>query len=211
MFGPSGNACCSPATHHYMWNPSSQPQPCNMIWPGSPSLMNGAGNTHSLPRAPCHMANTFLHANNHNVGSAPSVNSSIWDRRRSYAGESPDTSIFHPGSLGSMRVPGNSPRPLDFVSHNMFPGNSMDLQIPSKNIGLASHHQNNVIFPSRGQMIPIPMMSSFDSPSDRSRSRRNESNSNQADNKKQFELDLDRIMRGEDRRTTLMIKNIPNK
>ncbi|KAL7235700.1 hypothetical protein ACSBR1_019066 [Camellia fascicularis] len=32
-----------------------------------------------------------------------------------------------------------------------------------------------------------------------------------ADNKKQFELDIDRIMRREDNRTTLMIKNIPNK
>ncbi|OWM76281.1 hypothetical protein CDL15_Pgr009927 [Punica granatum] len=30
-------------------------------------------------------------------------------------------------------------------------------------------------------------------------------------NKKQYELDIDRIMRGEDNRTTLMIKNIPNK
>ena len=181
--------------------------------------MNGVGNAHSaplvhaLPRAPAHVANTFLHINNqHHVGSAPSVNPSIWDRRHSYAGESPDTSVFHPGSLGNMRVPGNSPHPLDFVSHNIFPrmgGNSMDMPIPSKNIGLASHHQNSVMFPGRGQMIP--MMTSFDSANDRARSRRNEGSSNQADNKKQFELDLDRIMRGEDRRTTLMIKNIPNK
>ncbi|KAI3818058.1 hypothetical protein L1987_11860 [Smallanthus sonchifolius] len=201
VFGPSGNAS-SPVTDHYMWNPS---QPHNMIWPNSPSLMNGIGNAHSLPRAPYHMANTFLHINNHHLGSAPSVNPSIWDRHHSYAGESPDTSVFHPGSLGNMRVSGSSPHPLDFVPHNMIPG----VVGNSKNIGLASHHLNNVIFPSRGQMIP--MMSSFDSPSDRARSRRNEGNSNQADNKKQFELDLDRIMRGEDRRTTLMIKNIPNK
>ncbi|KAJ9563939.1 hypothetical protein OSB04_009099 [Centaurea solstitialis] len=220
VFGLSGNASCPPATHHYMWNPSHQPQPQphNMMWPNSPSLINGVGNAHSaplvhaLPRAPAHVANTFLHINNQHVGSAPSVNPSIWDRRHSYAGESPDASVFHPGSLGNMRVPGNSPHPLDFVSHNIFPrmgGNSMDLPIPSKNIGLASHHQNSVMFPGRGQMIP--MMNSFDSASDRARSRRNEGSSNQADNKKQFELDLDRIMRGEDRRTTLMIKNIPNK
>nr|XP_043623223.1 protein MEI2-like 4 isoform X2 [Erigeron canadensis] len=212
VFGSSGNASGSPASHHYMWNPSHQPQHHNMMWPNSPSLMNGVGNAHSLPRAPSHMANNFLHINNHHVGSAPSVNHSVWDRRHSYAGESPDTSVFHPGSLGNMRVPSNSPHPLDFVSHNIFPrmgGNSMDLPIPSKNIGLASHHQNNVMFPSRGQLLP--MMSSFDSPGDRARSRRNEGTSNQSDNKKQFELDLDRIMRGEDRRTTLMIKNIPNK
>ncbi|XP_076925015.1 protein MEI2-like 4 [Bidens hawaiensis] len=172
-----GNANCSPAaTHHYMWNPSQQPH--NMIWPGSPSLMNGIGNAHRAPSS--HMANAFMQINNHHVGSAPSVNQSIWDRRNSY--ESLETSsVFHPGSLGNMRVP------LDFVSHNIVPPR-MELPVPSKSV---THHQNSVMFPS-----------------DRTRSRRNES---QADNKKQFELDLDCIMRGEDRRTTLMIKNIPNK
>jgi hypothetical protein len=34
---------------------------------------------------------------------------------------------------------------------------------------------------------------------------------NQAENKKQYQLDVDKISRGEDTRTTLMIKNIPNK
>lgn len=57
----------------------------------------------------------------------------------------------------------------------------------------------------------IPIMNSFDSPNERTRSRRNDGNSNQIDNKKQYELDLDRILRGDDNRTTLMIKNIPNK
>lgn len=37
------------------------------------------------------------------------------------------------------------------------------------------------------------------------------SNMNQVDSKKQFQLDLSKIMSGEDLRTTLMIKNIPNK
>jgi len=34
---------------------------------------------------------------------------------------------------------------------------------------------------------------------------------NQIDSRKQFQLDLDKIKGGEDTRTTLMIKNIPNK
>lgn len=55
------------------------------------------------------------------------------------------------------------------------------------------------------------MSGSMDSLSERGRSRRGESSGAQADNKKQYQLDLDRIMRGEDSRTTLMIKNIPNK
>ncbi|KAL0311453.1 UNVERIFIED_CONTAM: protein MEI2-like 2, partial [Sesamum angustifolium] len=45
---------------------------------------------------------------------------------------------------------------------------------------------------------------------DGGRSRRLESGS-QMDNKKQYQLDLEKIVNGEDSRTTLMIKNIPNK
>ncbi|PIN11160.1 Apoptosis-promoting RNA-binding protein TIA-1/TIAR (RRM superfamily) [Handroanthus impetiginosus] len=217
VFGSSGNGSCPPPGRHYMWSNSHHPQPQAVLWPSSPSYVNGIGaahpqQLHAVPRAPSHMLNALLPLNNHQVGSAPSVNPSLWDRRHAYAGESPDATVFHPGSLGNMRISGNSPHPLEFVPHNMFPrtgGNCMDLPIPSKNIGLHPHHQRCMIFPARGQMLP--MMSSFDSPNERTRNRRNEGNSSQADNKKQFELDIDRILRGEDKRTTLMIKNIPNK
>lgn len=43
------------------------------------------------------------------------------------------------------------------------------------------------------------------------RARRSDSSAGQGDNRKQYELDVDKIMRGDDSRTTLMIKNIPNK
>ncbi|THG21671.1 hypothetical protein TEA_000300 [Camellia sinensis var. sinensis] len=219
VFGSSGNGSCPPPGHHYIWSNSTHRQPQGLMWPNSPTLVNGFSTAHhspqlhALPRAPSHMLNTLLPINNHHVGSAPSVNPSIWDRRHTYAGESPDASGFHPGSLGNMRISGKSPHHLEFVSQNMFPrvgGNCMDLSIPSKNIGLRSHHPGCMMFPGRCQMIP-PMMSSFDSPNERARNHRIEGGSNQADNKKQFELDIDRIMRGEDNRTTLMIKNIPNK
>jgi hypothetical protein len=76
--------------------------------------------------------------------------------------------------------------------------------------------------PSIGVMSPQPRrmfhngslpgsMPSMDSLGERGRTRRGDSSGGQADNKKQYQLDLDRIMRGEDSRTTLMIKNIPNK
>jgi len=58
-------------------------------------------------------------------------------------------------------------------------------------------------------MLRLPL--SYDAPNDRIRSRRSDAGSSQTDNKKQFELDIDLIMHGEDSRTTLMIKNIPNK
>ncbi|KAL2253830.1 protein MEI2-like 4 [Sesamum indicum] len=217
VFGSSGNGSCPPPGRHYMWSNSQHPQPQAVMWPSSPSFVNGIGaahpqQLHAVPRAPSHMLNALLPLNNHHVGSAPSVNPSIWDRRHAYAGESPDATVFHPGSLGNMRMSGNSPHPLEFVPHNIFPhagGNCMDVPISSKNIGLHPHHQRCMIFPARGQILP--MMSSFDSPNERTRSRRNEGSSSQADNKKQFELDIDRIVRGEDKRTTLMIKNIPNK
>ncbi|KAK2973841.1 hypothetical protein RJ640_011769 [Escallonia rubra] len=217
VFGPSGNGSCPPpSAHHYMWTTPHHSQPQGMMWPNSPSFINGtvhpASRLHTLARAPSHMMNTLLPMSNHHVGSAPSVNPSLWDRRHPYAGNSPDSSVFHPGSLGNMRVSGSSPHPLEFISHKIFPhagGNCLDLPIPSKSVGLHSHHQSCAMFPSRGQMIP--MMGSFDSPNERVRSRRNEGHSNQADNKKQFELDIDRILRGDDKRTTLMIKNIPNK
>ncbi|KAF8089077.1 hypothetical protein N665_0518s0003 [Sinapis alba] len=43
------------------------------------------------------------------------------------------------------------------------------------------------------------------------RPRRVENSSSQVESRKQFQLDLEKIMNGEDSRTTLMIKNIPNK
>ncbi|KAG5223731.1 protein MEI [Salix suchowensis] len=67
------------------------------------------------------------------------------------------------------------------------------------------------MFPGRNSMIS--MHHHLVSPNERVRNlshRRIESNSNHSD-KKLFELDIDCILRGEDNRTTLMIKNIPNK
>lgn len=66
-----------------------------------------------------------------------------------------------------------------------------------------------MMYLSSAQMYP--RMSPFDSSRERLKGRRNEGLSSQADNKKQYELDIDCIIRGEDKRTTLMIKNIPNK
>ncbi|PRQ39776.1 putative RNA recognition motif 2, nucleotide-binding alpha-beta plait domain-containing protein [Rosa chinensis] len=216
-FGSMGNVNCPIPGHHYAWNNSFQSQAPGMMWPNSPSFVNGISaahpsqRMHGLPRAPSHMLNAAMPINKHHVGSAPGANP-MWDRRQAYAGESPESSGFHPGSLGNMRMPNNSPHSLEFVSRNMFPhvnGNGMDLPIPHKNVGPQAHHQRCMMYPGRSQMVPV--MNSFDQPTERPRSRRNEGSSNQVDNKKQYELDIDRIMRGDDNRTTLMIKNIPNK
>ncbi|KAG8648394.1 protein MEI2-like 4 isoform X1 [Manihot esculenta] len=217
VFGSTVNGSPSLPGHHYAWGNSYHPQSPGMTWPNSPSFVNGISMAHPTmrhhgpPRAPPPVLTTVLPVNNHQVGSAPTVNSSLWERRRAYAGESPETSGFHPGSLGSLSI-SNKLHSMELLSPTMFPhaaGNYMDLPIPPKSAGHQPHHQRSPIFPGRSQMIPIH---SFDSssPNERSRSRRNEGSINQAD-KKQYELDIDRIMQGEDNRTTLMIKNIPNK
>ncbi|KAL3500957.1 hypothetical protein ACH5RR_035406 [Cinchona calisaya] len=215
-FGPSGNGSCPPPGRHYMWSNTHHPHPQGMIWPSPPSLVNGIYSPHpqqlhAVPKAPNQMLNALLPISNHHVGSAPSMNP-LWDRQYTYAGESPDASVFHSGSLGNIRISGNSSHSLEFVPCSIFPsagGSCVDLTVPSKNVGFKSLPQRCMMFPARGQMIP--MMNTFDSTSERTRNHRNEGSSSQADNKKQFELDIDRIARGEDKRTTLMIKNIPNK
>ncbi|XP_011036183.1 PREDICTED: protein MEI2-like 4 isoform X2 [Populus euphratica] len=217
VFGSAQNGSCPLTGHHYILGNSYHHQLPGMIWPSSPSFVNGISiahpgpRLHGPPRAPSPMLNPVLPINNQHVGSAPAINPSLWDRQRAYAGESPDTSGFHPGSLGSIRISNNSLQSMEFLSANMFPhvgGNRLELSMTPKNVGLQSQQQRSMVFPGRGQMIPI--MNTFDPPSERARSRRNEGSISQAD-KKQYELDIDRILRGEDNRTTLMIKNIPNK
>ncbi|XP_042498649.1 protein MEI2-like 4 isoform X1 [Macadamia integrifolia] len=220
VFGSSGNGSCPLHGHHYMWSNSNSyhPPPAPMMWPNSPSFVNGVhalppAQLHGVARAPSHILNTVLPVpHHHHVGSAPAVNPSLWERRHNYAGESPDGSSFHPGSLGSMGFSGSSNlHPLELASHNVFHvgGNCIDPSISSNSVGMHSPQQRRHMFPSRNHMVPMPR--SFDAPNERIRSRRSESGSNQMDNKKQYELDIDRIVRGEDNRTTLMIKNIPNK
>ncbi|KAF7834033.1 protein MEI2-like 1 isoform X1 [Senna tora] len=198
-----------------VWNGSNlhqEPSPNPMIWQKTP-FVNGAcapclPQMANFPRTQSHM----LRASHidHHVGSAPVV-ASPWDRQHSYLGVSPEASGFRMGSLGSAGLPGSwQLHPPEFSSHNMFShigGNGVEL---TSNAGQSSPKQLSHVFPGRH---PLTSMSKFDS-NERMRnlysSRKSEANSNSAD-KKQYELDLGCILRGEDNRTTLMIKNIPNK
>ncbi|KAK7394298.1 hypothetical protein VNO78_14820 [Psophocarpus tetragonolobus] len=198
VFKSSGDASCPLHAHHYKWSNSYQPP--GMMWPNSTSYINGVcaapnlPRLHGLPRSPSHMMATVLPINGQNVSSSP-----FWDRRNTYAGE----------SLGNMQFSGNTAAHcVDFVSYNSFPhfgGNCVDLRILPKNLGLHFHNQRDLMFPRRNHMI-----NSFETHKQRARNHRNEGVSN-LDDKKQYELDIDRIKKGEDNRTTLMIKNIPNK
>ncbi|KAG6686074.1 hypothetical protein I3842_11G000900 [Carya illinoinensis] len=217
VFGSLGNGSYPlHGHHHFTWNScnSYQQHPSSpMIWGDSPSFATGVP-AHHLPQMPgfprgshqlLNMSTVHCH-----VGLAPAVNPSLWDRQHSYLGESPEASGFHLGSLGSVGFPCSSQLdPIQISSRSTFSHAGRNCPDMLTNAG---HHSQQMchIFPE-----PIPMISmptSFESPSERARSlshHRNEAN--YLADKKQFELDIDCILRGEDGRTTLMIKNIPNK
>lgn len=157
----------------------------------------------------------------HHVGSAPPGEPSV-DRRHAYLGESPDSSsLIRPGSvtLGGMGMGGSSGthainitgggHGLRNIAAGMGSNGGLEHSVASPSLGVLSPQHRSRMFPSGS--LPGSVSASMDGLSDRGRSRRGESSGAQADNKKQYQLDLDRIMRGEDSRTTLMIKNIPNK
>ncbi|WJX35106.1 hypothetical protein P8452_23138 [Trifolium repens] len=215
-FNAGGNGSLPHHQLYHMWNGSNlrQQSPSNaMVWQKSPSFVNGAGapglpQMPSFPRTPAHV----LRASHidHHVGSAPVVTGSPWERQHSYLGESPEAPGFRLGSLGNAGFHGSWQLHPPDLSSNMFShvgGNVNDL---TSSVGQGSPKQLSHVFPGR---LPMTSMSKFDSTNERMRNlyhRRSEANNNNAD-KKQYELDLGRILRGEDNRTTLMIKNIPNK
>ena len=199
-----------------LWSSSN---PSNgMMWPNSPSRVNGITSQRIPPvtgfsRASPLMVNMASSPVHHHIGSAPVLNSPFWDRRQAYVAESLESPGFHIGSHGSMGFPGSSPsRPMEIGSHKSFShvvGNRMDVNSP--NAVLRSPQQLSHLFPGRSPMGSMP--GSYDSPNERYRNlshRRSESSSSNAD-KKLYELDVDRILRGDDNRTTLMVNNIPNK
>ncbi|XP_010549432.1 PREDICTED: protein MEI2-like 5 [Tarenaya hassleriana] len=75
---------------------------------------------------------------------------------------------------------------------------------------ISSPRPSPVLLSSSG-LHPGRFPTGFEGFSENGRPRRTESNGSQVESRKQFQLDLEKIIRGEDTRTTLMIKNIPNK
>ncbi|XP_010491333.1 PREDICTED: protein MEI2-like 4 [Camelina sativa] len=197
-----------------LWSNSNTQQhntSSGMMWPNSPSHVNGIP-TQRIPsvtgfsRASPLMVNMASSPVHHHIGSAPVMNSPFWDRRQGYVAESPESSGFHLGSHGSMGFPGSSPsHPVEIGSHKVLSHVSGN----PKNAVLRSSRQMPHLFTGRSPMLS----GSFDLPNERYRNlshRRSESSSSNAE-KKLYELDVDRILSGKDSRTTLMIKNIPNK
>ncbi|TVU18435.1 hypothetical protein EJB05_34536 [Eragrostis curvula] len=137
------------------------------------------------------------HHNNHNISSGD-LHGHSCDQNEGSApnnvGGFTNIHTFHPGSYENVRIPGSPYRETMF--------SPMSVGFPS--VQQFFHATNG-----RNPMVRVS--TSYDATNDRIRSRRHDGNAVQSENKKQFELDIDRIAKGEDLRTTLMIKNIPNK
>lgn len=160
------------------------------LW-GSPSSSAWPANSFSSNRKnhrfPYSAQNGYLHQLHH-VGSAPS----------GFFPRSPETlsrgSVAFQGASGNM----NAQRNL--------------LETSSPSLKMLSSPRRSQLFTGNGSYPwPVATMASIDDPLEDGRNQQFDNNVNQVDSKIQFQLDLSKIMRGEDSRTTLMIKNIPNK
>jgi hypothetical protein len=128
------------------------------------------------------------------VGSTPELSDPV-----------PVSQSFHPGSLGSSQL-------FELAGAHGLGFSAVD---PALQVGMPSPQQRGAHMFHAGRnpsMVPVGPGSFDGTANERGmRARRSDLSANQGDNKKQYELDIDKIMRGDDSRTTLMIKNIPNK
>ncbi|KQK20076.1 protein MEI2-like 2 [Brachypodium distachyon] len=151
--------------------------------------------------------------NRHHVGSAPS--GAPFESHFGFLPESPETSFMNQvrfGNIGTNRNGGGlmlnmanraSLNPVSALSGSLSDNNSANFR-PILSPRLGQPFFGNPTYQGPGYF-------GLDSSIDRSRNRRIDSSAFQADSKKQYQLDLEKIRKGEDNRTTLMIKNIPNK
>ncbi|KAJ4762217.1 Protein MEI2-like 4 [Rhynchospora pubera] len=227
-FGFSGNGNCplhgnqqmvwnnSPGSfgHPHMHHQPSGPAP-NVLWSNSPtSLLPNlppAHHHHPIPRGPSHLLDSLSLPHHHHVGSAPS----LWDRRQHFVGSTPSDlsdpvpvpQSFHPASLGSAQL-----HAFELAGAHGMGFSAVD---PALQVGMPSPQQRGAHMFHAGRnppMVPVGPGSFDGAANERGmRARRSDPSGSQGDNKKQYELDIDKIMRGDDSRTTLMIKNIPNK
>lgn len=178
---------------------------------GSSMISNGLGPGKNFLYPSSH--GSFLGSSHnqhlHHVGSAPSV--VPFEKQFGYISEPQETSSMSQFAFGNIGINRNGGSSLinvnsrstmnqGIISGNMPDSNSPDVRMmPAQRFG-----------PIFG---PYPGLSSIgiDNPVEWNRNRRIENQGSQADNKKLFQLDLEKIIKGEDARTTIMIKNIPNK
>ncbi|CAN0913932.1 Protein MEI2-like 2 [Linum grandiflorum] len=140
------------------------------------------------------------HQHLHHVGSAPS--GVPLERHFGFFPESPNTSYMTPTPFGEVGLNRNSGNYM----MNMFP-RTMSENGPS-GLRMMSLPRNGQMFIGNNSYSGMGILGS-EAFGEYGRTRRLDLN--QMDSRKQYQLDLKKIVGGEDGRTTLMIKNIPNK
>lgn len=215
--GPSnGSGMESLFGPQFLWgNPNSYTDHINFsVWSKTsmahPFSSNGKG--HGFPYSG-RQGSFSGSSQHHHVGSAPS--GVPLARHFGFFPESSDTPFMSPAAFGGMGVGNNDGNFM--VNMGSRTAMSSGISIPhnvsengSSSIRMMSSPRLSPVYLGNGPnsgLLPYSM----DGLTERGRIRRVENNGNQLDNKKQFQLDLDKIISGEDTRTTLMIKNIPNK
>lgn len=217
-FGASntnGSAVETLSGPQFLWGcPKLQSQQSNSSVRRTESLanafsFNGQGDRFSLSNHQQSFLNSSQH-HLHHVGSAPSGLP-----RDEHFGFYPDSSILSPGFRGMGIGPRDGNLMVNYGARTTLnagvavPRNMSDNGSPG--FGMMSSQRLSPLFIGNGH-FPGHAASSFEGLTERSRARRvDNNNGNQMDNKKLYQLDLDKIRCGEDTRTTLMIKNIPNK
>lgn len=161
-----------------------------VMWPGSPAFINTMPSyplqqVHGLQGAPPQIMNAVRPLQCHSLRSEIISDPLYWHLQRTFLDDSTDSPALRPHSLGSKELSGNCP------VHRQELGSRNSLHARGEN-------KDPTHFGS-----PKPRQKIFFS-------RKPDKSHDQADNG-QNGLDLERISRGEDPRTTIMIKNIPNK
>ncbi|XVE83612.1 hypothetical protein DITRI_Ditri16bG0101200 [Diplodiscus trichospermus] len=211
-FGKSNSSSSGVGTltgPQFLWgSPTPYSECASSAWPTSSGAHPFSSSGQSFPYTSRHGSFNY-----HHVGSAPS--GVQFDRNFSYLPESPETSFMSPVSFAGVGLNRSSGSLLMNIgargtmgSGVGLPGNATENGSPS--FRMMSMPSNGPIFLGNGSYLGQGRTGS-EGLVDRSQNGQIENNGNQIDNKKQYQLDLDKIINGEDIRTTLMIKNIPNK
>lgn len=208
VFGSSWTSGCNIPEDYYVKRNSNSFQnfPSSpMGWANSLPLANGTQKLPGLSRSSSNVLNTVPHSHEmmnkvshtrlYHDGSLPASNLSRWNSEHAYM-----ESI---GRLG-----------LHNKSSNITPRNYLhDENHIGRFVNSAMSPPQRLSDFGPGVNLVASAPTSFGAPKERMRNQsnwRSEADSCHAD-KMKYELDIDRVLRGEDTRTTLMIKNIPNK
>ncbi|XP_057950321.1 protein MEI2-like 5 [Malania oleifera] len=220
-FGASasnGSSTESLSRSQFLWgSPNLYSKPFNSsAWRtpsvGHPYTSNGQRNGFSYSGGNGSLFSSSQHHHPHHVGSAPS--GVPLERHIGFFQESHEPSLMSPVSFGNMNLSHNDGSfTMNLGAHIRNSGISTSGNMPEKgspSVRMMSSPRLSPIFPCNSLYRGLAPLS-VDGLADRGQSRQVENSANQIDSKKQFQLDLDKIVSGEDTRTTLMIKNIPNK